>query len=619
MSEMLSVKEAAMRWKITERRVSKLCKDGMIKGAIKQNNRWLIPADTQKPADRRLKTGIYCQNEYAQKLPLPIGVSNYRLASSEYYYIDKTMMIKDFIDERPMVTLFTRPRRFGKTLNMDMLRTYFEKSDDDTSVYFQNKKIWACGQKYRDYQRKYPVIFLTFKDVKFDSWEETFTAIRDTFAKETRRHSELQNSNKCDEYSKKIYNRLANGDCSEVELASALLDLSAMLHRHYDIAPIIIIDEYDTPIQQGYMKGYYDKIIQFMRNLFSGGFKDNPHLSFGFLTGILRVAKESIFSGMNNLSINSVLDNKYSAYFGFTTDDVMEMAKYYNAVDKYDEICQWYDGYRFGKTEIFNPWSVVNYFSNDCEPRPFWISTGSNDIIGEILAEADEEIYKRLTSLVNGEAFTTFIDTGVIYPQIKNSPSTIYSFLLMTGYLKVLKTTPSFNGDFMCEVALPNREISLVYNKEILQRLENLIPQSIAISIQEAIFSGDNLRLKTQIQTLLTQSVSSFDTAGENFYHGFMLGLCALLGGTFVTSNRESGDGRYDIQLKPTRKGLPGILIELKAEKNCSDEKLKKLSEAALHQINDKKYDTELTLAGVKTIYKYGVAFSGKRVEITIA
>ena len=618
MSEMFSVKEAAMRWKLTERRVSKLCKDGMIKGAIKQGNRWMIPVDTQKPADRRLKTGAYCQNECVQKLPLPIGVSNYRLASSEYYYIDKTMMIKDFIDERPMVTLFTRPRRFGKTLNMDMLRTYFEKSIDDTSVYFQNKKIWACGQKYQSYQGKYPVIFLTFKDVKFDSWEETFAAIRDIFAKETRRHSELQNSNKCDEYSKRIYSRLANGNCSEVELASALLDLSAMLHRHYGIAPIIIIDEYDTPIQQGYMKGYYDKIIQFMRNLFSGGFKDNPHLSFGFLTGILRVAKESIFSGMNNLSINSVLDNKYSAYFGFTTDDVMEMAKYYNAVDKYDELCQWYDGYRFGKTEIFNPWSVVNYFSNDCEPRPFWVSTGNNDIIGEILAEADEEIYKRLTSLVNGEAFTTFIDTGVIYPQIKNSPSTIYSFLLMTGYLKVLKTSPSFNGDFMCEVALPNREISLVYNKEILQRLENLIPQSTAISIQEAIFSGDNMRLKTQIQTLLTQSVSSFDTAGENFYHGFMLGLCALLGGAFVTSNRESGNGRYDIQLKPTRKGLPGILIELKAEKKCSDERLKKLSESALRQINDKKYTTELTLAGVNTIYKYGVAFSGKRVEVTV-
>ena len=618
MSDMISVKEAAERWNITERRVSTLCKDGKIAGAKKLGNRWMIPENTQKPLDRRIKTGAYRKGKRASRLPLPIGVSNYRLASSEYYYIDKTMMIRDFIDERPMVTLFTRPRRFGKTLNMDMLRTYFEKSDKDTSVYFRDKKIWTCGQKYRDYQGKYPVIFLSFKDVKFNTWEETFAAIRDIFAKEVQRHKELRISDRCDEYSKKVYEKLADGKVSEVELSSALLDLSRMLHKHYGIAPIIIIDEYDTPIQNGYVKDYYDKVILFMRNLFSGGFKDNPHLSFGFLTGILRVSKESIFSGMNNLSINSVLDNKYSAYFGFTADEVMDMAEYYGVADKYDEICQWYDGYRFGKTEIFNPWSVVNYFSNECEPRPFWVSTGSNDIIGEVLAEADEEIYNRLTSLVNGGTFTTFIDTSVIYPQIRSNPSTIYSFLLVTGYLKVLKTTPSFSGDFMCEVALPNREISLVYNKEILQRLENLIPSSTAISIQEAIFSGDYARLKTQIQTLLTQSVSSFDTAGENFYHGFMLGLCALMSGFFVTSNRESGDGRYDIQLKPVQKGLPGILIELKAEKDCSGEKLKKLSETALRQINDKKYDTDLIAAGVNVIYKYGVAFSGKKVEVTV-
>ena len=618
MSDMISVREAAERWNITERRVSTLCKDGKIAGAKKLGNRWMIPENTRKPLDRRIKTGAYRKVERASKLPLPIGVSSYCLASSEYYYIDKTMMIRDFIDERPMVTLFTRPRRFGKTLNMDMLRTYFEKSDKDTSVYFRDKKIWDCGQKYRDYQGKYPVIFLSFKDVKFNTWEETFAAIRDLFAKEVQRHKELRVSDKCDEYSKKIYEKLADGKVSEVELSSALLDLSKMLHKHYGIAPIIIIDEYDTPIQNGYVKDYYDKVILFMRNLFSGGFKDNPHLSFGFLTGILRVSKESIFSGMNNLSINSVLDSKYSAYFGFTADEVMDMAEYYGAADKYEEICQWYDGYRFGKTEIFNPWSVVNYFSNECEPRPFWVSTGSNDIIGEVLAEADEEIYNRLTSLVNGGTFTTFIDTSVIYPQIRSNPSTIYSFLLVTGYLKVLKTMPSFSGDFMCEVALPNREISLVYNKEILQRLENLIPSSTAISIQEAIFSGDYARLKTQIQILLTQSVSSFDTAGENFYHGFMLGLCALMSGFFVTSNRESGDGRYDIQLKPVQKGLPGILIELKAEKDCSGEKLKKLSETALQQINDKKYDTDLITAGVSVIYKYGVAFSGKKVEVTV-
>ena len=254
-------------------------------------------------------------------------------------------------------------------------------------------------------------------------------------AKEAQRHKELKSSEKCDGYSRKVYERLVNGSATEVELSSALLDLSAMLHSHYDVAPVIIIDEYDTPIQQGHSEDYYDKIIRFMRNLFSGGFKDNSHLSFGVLTGILRVAKESIFSGMNNLSINSVLDNKYSAYFGFTADEVREMAAYYGAVDKYDEICQWYDGYLFGKTEIFNPWSVVSYFSNKCEPRPFWVSTGSNDVIGEVLA-------------------------------------------------------------------LPNREISLVYNKEILQRMENMIPQATAISIQEAAFSGDHKRLKSQAHQL---------------------------------------------------------------------------------------------------------------------
>ena len=618
MADTMFVKEAAKLWGISERRVSTLCKDGKIKGAKKQGKSWLIPVDAEKPADRRVKSGAYKKVVRPDNLPLPIGISDYRLASSEYYYIDKTMMIKDFIDERPMVSLFTRPRRFGKTLNMDMLRTFFEKTEEDTSVYFRDKKIWSCGQKYRDYQGKYPVIFVTFKDIKFNTWEETFDAITEVFSKEAARHIELQTSDKCNEYEKKTFENLLSGNVNEVELSGALLNLSSMLHKHYGIAPIIIIDEYDIPIQQGHMKNYYDKVILFMRNLFSGGLKDNKHLSYGFLTGILRVAKESIFSGLNNLTIHSILDNKYSAYFGFTSEEVREMAAYYGVPDKYDEICEWYDGYRFGKTEIFNPWSVINYFNNECEPRAFWQSTGSNDIIGEIIAEADKEIYEKLTSLVNGETFITYIDTGVIYPQIKNNPSTIYSFLLVAGYLKVLKTTPSFNGDFMCEVALPNREISLVYHKEILQQLNNIIPQPTAISIQEAIFSGDNKKLQKLIQTLLTQSVSLFDTAGENFYHGFMLGLCALLGGSFLSSNRESGDGRYDIQLKPTKKNLPGILIELKAGKNCTEEQLKKLSETALQQINDKKYDTELTAAGVETIYKYGVAFSGKKVEITV-
>ncbi len=617
MANVISVKEAAMRWELAERTVRGLCIGGKIPGAVKNGRSWLIPAGAEKPVDNRIKTGAYVRAKSRPKhLPLPVGVSDYRLASTEYYYIDKTMMLKDFIDERPMVTLFTRPRRFGKTLNMDMLRTFFEKTNEDTSKYFKDKKIWEQGEYYRSFQGKYPVIFITLKDVKHNSWDNTFANIGSIISSEYCRHSDLSKSPKLDKKQKDFYNKMVSEKYSAVDLERSLLYLSEMLKKHYGEGAVIIIDEYDTPIQSGHTSGFYDDVIAFMRNLLSGCFKDNKSLAFGFLTGILRVAKESIFSGLNNLTINSVLDNKYSEYFGFTANEVKEMAAYYSASDKFDEVCEWYDGYRFGKTDIFNPWSVINYFSNDCEPRAFWLSTGSNDIIGEIIKEADNEIYERLSSLVNGGSFTTYIDTSVIYPQIKNNPSSIYSFLLMAGYLKVVKSSISISGDFMCEVALPNKEISLVYRKEILQKLENLIPQATAIAVEEALFSGNGEKLRDIISNFLIQSVSAFDTAGENFYHGFMLGVCALFGNSYVTSNRESGDGRYDIALSPKVNNLPGIIIELKAEKNCNENELQELAKTALKQINDKKYDTELKSKGVKTIYKYGVAFSGKHVAV---
>lgn len=617
MANVISVKEAAMRWELAERTVRGLCIGGKIPGAVKNGRSWLIPAGAEKPVDNRIKTGAYVRAKSRPKhLPLPVGVSDYRLASTEYYYIDKTMMLKDFIDERPMVTLFTRPRRFGKTLNMDMLRTFFEKTNEDTSKYFKDKKIWEQGEYYRSFQGKYPVIFITLKDVKHNSWDNTFANIGSIISSEYCRHSDLSKSPKLDKKQKDFYDKMVSEKFSAVDLERSLLYLSEMLKKHYGEGAVIIIDEYDTPIQSGHTNGFYDDVIAFMRNLLSGCFKDNKSLAFGFLTGILRVAKESIFSGLNNLTINSVLDNKYSEYFGFTANEVKEMAAYYSAPDKFDEVCEWYDGYRFGKTDIFNPWSVINYFSNDCEPRAFWLSTGSNDIIGEIIKEADNEIYERLSSLVNGGSFTTYIDTSVIYPQIKNNPSSIYSFLLMAGYLKVVKSSVSISGDFMCEVALPNKEISLVYRKEILQKLENLIPQATAIAVEEAIFSGNGEKLQDIISNFLIQSVSAFDAAGENFYHGFMLGVCALFGNSYVTSNRESGDGRYDIALSPKVNNLPGIIIELKAEKNCNENELQELAKTALKQINDKKYDTELKSKGVKTIYKYGVAFSGKHVAV---
>ena len=341
MANYMNTKEAAALWNISERQVSHLCKSGSIPGAVKQGRSWRIPADAPKPADRRVKTGVYIRSAKPAALPLPIGISDYRLASSEYYYVDKTMMIKDFLDERPMVSLFTRPRRFGKTLNMDMLRVFFEKSEEDTSVYFKSKKIWACGKYYRNFQGKYPVIYVTFKDVKCDSWEDTYDLICQILRNEVQRHRELLNSDRISAYDKKYLEEVLKGEASESDMAMVFLNVSRMLHAHYEMAPIIIIDEYDTPIQQGHTLGYYDKVIGFMRNLFSGGLKDNPHLSFGFLTGILRVAKESIFSGLNNITINSILDNKYSSYFGFTPDEVEEMAAYYGAPDRYNEICEW--------------------------------------------------------------------------------------------------------------------------------------------------------------------------------------------------------------------------------------------------------------------------------------
>ena len=249
-------------------------------------------------------------------------------------------MIKEFLDERPMVSLFTRPRRFGKTLNMDMIRTFFEKSDEDTSVYFKDKKIWTCGEKYRQYQGKYPVIFVTFKDVKNNTWEETYDALTKILSIEILRHKELAISDRITY--RAYYDRIVNAQANRNDYEAAFLMLSQMLHEHHGVAPIIIIDEYDTPIQQGHVKGFYDEVITFMRNLFSGGLKDNKHLSYGFLTGILRVAKESIFSGLNNLTINSILDNKYSEYFGFTIDEVKELADYYGAEDKLPELCLWY-------------------------------------------------------------------------------------------------------------------------------------------------------------------------------------------------------------------------------------------------------------------------------------
>ena len=304
---MKDCKQIASEWGLSERTVSALCKSGKINGVRKTGRFWQIPDDAKKPSDGRISSGKYVKK--SEKKPLPIGISDYIRAQADYYYVDKTMLIKEFFDKKPLVSLFTRPRRFGKTLNMDMLRVFFEISGEDTSRYFKDKAIWKCGSEYREQQGRYPVIFLTFKDVKFDSWKDTLDKIGALLQAEFGRHQELADSGRLAEYEKTYFAKIINGVASEVELTSSLEKLSQMLTKHYEKAPVIIIDEYDTPIQEGYSKDFYDEIIGFMRNFFSGAFKDNKNLTYGFLTGIFRIAQESIFSGLNNLTVNSVMDD----------------------------------------------------------------------------------------------------------------------------------------------------------------------------------------------------------------------------------------------------------------------------------------------------------------------
>ena len=595
--EYLSCSDASKAMGFSVRRIQQMCKNGELPGAIKEGRKWLIPDET-----------IH-MNHFAKNKSLPIGVSDFKLATTGYYYVDKTLMIRDFLDKKPMVSLFTRPRRFGKNLNMDMLRVFFEKTNEDTSVYFKDKQIWQCGDYYTKHQGQYPVIFLTFKDVKSMTWEETFQKIRRLISLEFIRHNELETSSVLTAYEKEQYHLLAGDSGDEVDCQMGLQLLSLLLHKHYGRECIIIIDEYDTPIQQGHTCNFYPEIVNFMRNFFSGGLKDNPHLAFGFLTGILRVAKESIFSGMNNLKTYSILDDGYSSYFGFTEKEVKDMLRYYGKDDKYNELSEWYDGYRFGNTEIFNPWSVINYISDNCFPKAFWQSTGSNEIIGEIIQAATPEITKDLYKLLCGEKIAAYIDTGVIYPEVQNNPYSIYSFLLVAGYLKVANIYPQSDGNFMCDVAIPNKEITFVYEKEVLNRTNQ---NSLAISISQAIFSKDTQKLQALLEDFMVKSISSIDGANEGFYHGMMLGLCAILGNRYkIRSNRESGLGRFDIQLMPLTKGMPGFIFEFKHTKDEHTD-LSALADSSLQQIEAKKYDTELRDNGVNSIISIGIAFRGK-------
>lgn len=415
-----------------------------------------------------------------RKLPLPIGTTNYKKICNKYYYVDKTLLVKEILDESMEISLFTRPRRFGKTLNMDMLRTFFEKTPEDTSVYFQDKKIWQQGKEYTQHQGRYPVIYLSLKDIKASGWETAFNLLKLTIRTEFARHKELAESCKVTSTDAAFYKKILVGEADEAEYMLSLQPLSRMLHEHYGEAPIIIVDEYDTPIQEGYFHGFYNQAVEFTRNFFSAAFKDNPHLSFGILTGILRVAKESIFSGLNNVQVYSVLDERYSSCFGFTEAEVQEMAEYYGLNAKAEEIKTWDDGYEFGETEIYNPWSVINYVYNNGAAKPYWVQTSQNSAIQELLQELNEETCASLSRLLGGAEVEAVVETNIIYPKLKDQQANIFGFLLMTGYLKSVKTVYTDRGQMVCRLRIPNKEI---YYSKILARLcSRLMLESMILS-----------------------------------------------------------------------------------------------------------------------------------------
>ena len=550
------------------------------------------------------------------KLPPPVGTSEWEVFSQDSFCVDKTRMIKELVDLKTRVALFTRPRRFGKTTALKMIRAFFEKRVDgkgkkvDTSYLFKDKKIWAAGAAYRKLQGKFPIIYLSFKDHKAASWEDAFEFMMRDVGAEISRHRVSVENGWGDGAKKEQMLRIVNRTASFVDLTASLGYLAEAIHAHCKEKPIILIDEYDQPISSASTFGYYDQMCSFMRVFLSGALKDNAHVEMGLMTGVLRVAKEGILSGLNNLKVYTVFDAAFSEYFGFTEDEVVDMAAYYGVPEKMDEIRAWYDGYDFGGTEIYNPWSVLYYFSNDCKPGPYWLDTSSNDLITEIVSTYPHDTAKTLEGLLKGEnpRVPMAAELGP-YKLVRNRADTLYALLLSAGYVKAVSPVENQR----CSIAIPNLEIRQVFEGDIISKLSGANGGVDGGAILDAFHYGDVEMFRRELERFLLESTSYFDAAAEGFYHGLILGLLAILRPAYrVKSNGESGEGRYDLMLRPVRAGYPGYVIEIKAARR-KNANLGNLAAAALRQIGKHAYRAELEAEGCGEIVSLGLAFRGKK------
>lgn len=559
------------------------------------------------------------------KKPLPIGVDDFgKLIQDGYYYVDKTLFIKELLDLRGEVNLFTRPRRFGKTLNMSMLQFFFEYVHDEKQQManrelFDGMKIMSAGKKYTDTMGKYPVISITLKSTKQPTFESAFDKLKKEISEEFRRHSFVEKNPCLTDTESRRFHEIMEEQASYDDYSDSLKFLSSCIHKVTGKKVIILIDEYDVPLENAYFRGFYDKMVDFIRSLFESGLKTNDNLEFSVITGCLRISKESIFTGLNHLNIISILDKKYAEHFGFLPEEVSQIADYYECGNRMDTVQKWYDGYSFGTKEIYNPWSVIKYMADLCVdnqafPLPYWINTSSNDIIKQLVQYAGREEKEQIETLIAGGAIEVPVHEDITYDDMEKRGEALWNFLYFTGYLtKIEERFVESTGEVLLRLVIPNMEIRTVYERTIRQWFQKKLEQSDFHNLYKALEEGNAKGVQEMIDEQLKRSISFFDSA-ENFYHGFMTGVLNQSSQYHVKSNRESGDGRSDIMLVPVDMKRKAFVLELKVSDRFQN--IEQDAQRAVEQIREKRYGEEPMEMGYDTVDIYGIAFYRKNCSV---
>lgn len=555
-----------------------------------------------------------------QNFRVAIGIEDYReMIDKNYYYIDKTLLIKDLLDDGGKVNLFTRPRRFGKTLALSMIKTFFECSSGltgekpDNRFYFENMKIIKTGEAYMRHMGAYPVISLSLKSAKQKTYEMAYESLLDEIRKEYIRHRYVLCGNALIEVQKRQYEAVMNRCAEPITYAKGLAFLSECLKQYHDKKVMILLDEYDVPLENAYFNGYYDEMAAFIRSLFESALKTNDCLEMAVITGCLRISRESIFTGLNNLKIHSVIGREYAEYFGFTEWEVQEMLRYFGADERMDDVRKWYDGYRFGETAVYNPWSVTNFVKElgtdiHAFPRAYWSNTSSNSIVKDLIEHADHKVKNELEELIAGGRIEKPLYEDVTYDDMYQTQDNLWNFLLFTGYLKAVDQSLQ-GGMIYLELMIPNEEIRYIYRNFIRDWFDRELKRTDFSSFYQNILEGREEEMAAFITKQLSVSISYYDNA-ENFYHGYMVGILSGMEGYQLDSNKEHGNGRPDILLSPYDPKGVAVILELKRAEKFSG--METLCEEALEQIEKREYASELLKEGYLRIRKYGICFCRK-------